>query len=578
MSKKKSRTRSASSEFRVGALSMVPVTPIGAKWTPQKIEDLRLRLGRYPLEEVLVACANESALINAGDDTSRIIASGPLRGSYITFPGLAYVARQAFVVCSPSNITPKSARGAVSDAVQHTAVAAYHLASVYQQDEWEQNKDYATSVVLRYAALHSRASTESNLIARYLGLFAMPVQDFGGSQTLGEEFEKVCSIPYAHYVTIGFILMTLINAYRSLALQDLAFLWTESPWSDWCSQDEVEKVIDILAQTPASHKQLAESVFIRGEASPEELFAFNPLIKYPLVRCNDGRLVAPIPRYILYRLTDGAIRVLSDEMSLPGAEHNAAMAAVGHAVEAYVGELLHRRYPGDVFPEVQYKQGSKGPDFTIVRDKDLLLLEVKKTQPTIVLQERGDPGEFQRLVASYIASPLRKLPAKELLLFKEDQRIQQRLPHGARRINHAVVTLNSFSAQSLWWESQVIPVLRDPKGGDLEGAPYDPAHAHHLLSLAEIEDATSDRVPHIVKLLQKAWVHGRGYELFEELQRYKDREPRHAFRDGILKQWHESLLYPVQILERFADGPDPIRNAIMARKAWRRPAKKNDLK
>jgi len=203
-----------------------------------------------------------------------------------------------------------------------------------------------------------------------------------------------------------------------------------------------------------------------------------------------------------------------------------------------------------------------------VYNNDLLLLEVKKTQPTVLLQERGDPEDFTRLIAKHIASPLRKLPMKEELLFAEDERIRQRLPNGPRRVNHAVVTLNPFFAQSLWWESQVAPLLLGPKRGDLEGPPYDPSHPHHLISLKELEDATSDRVPHLVKLVQKAWARGGGCKLYNVLLGYSNRNPSHTLRNAALKEWHSFLLYPVDLMGKYANESDSVKSAVKARKAW----------
>jgi hypothetical protein len=85
-------------------------------------------------------------------------------------------------------------------------------------------------------------------------------------------------------------------------------------------------------------KPLAEMrVLCREAESFDEnfIYAFNPLLQYPLVWYAAGgqvRILAPIPRYLIRRFTEG---VYYDILGAPGFD-----AAFGDSYQAYVGDVL----------------------------------------------------------------------------------------------------------------------------------------------------------------------------------------------------------------------------------------------
>jgi len=253
--------------------------------------------------------------------------------------------------------------------------------------------------------------------------------------------------------------------------------------------------------------------------------------------------LAPVPQLLWGRVLEGAIWDIVEALRVQrGNEHagRPALDAMGDAVERYVETLLIHRYGADnVHPECRAyaKQGQRGADFAVIDRDEVVMIEVKSAVPTLPLSDSGDVESLTSLLRRSVAEPLRKLPAKEVMLLS-DPWLRCRLPNGPTRVIHVVVTLGAFPAQVLWWKGVLTPLLvAGPTG--TEGPSYDITHPHHLMSLDELEDATADEMPRLANLLRRTWYLGPGHELAEVLRTVRPPldQRQHSVLDPLRDQW-----------------------------------------
>jgi len=107
-------------------------------------------------------------------------------------------------------------------------------------------------------------------------------------------------------------------------------------------------------------------------------YMFNPLTARPLVRLNDGRLLAPVPQLIARKLSPAELYYL-------GIKHWGEPFArdMGELLEDYVGRQLDTLPDVTVHPEIEYiesKNAIKSVDWIVVFKDLVLLVEAKATR------------------------------------------------------------------------------------------------------------------------------------------------------------------------------------------------------
>ena len=134
-----------------------------------------------------------------------------------------------------------------------------------------------------------------------------------------------------------------------------------------------------------------------------EKHRFNPLLKYPAVipDCNPSPgssqvYILPIWRLLLEKVTRGLYFELSDYFRGPGRK-NFFRTAFGFVFQEYVGTLLKtsidKRY---ILAEWQYgKPVKKTPDWILLKDNRMVLIEVKQSGLYINSKKWGNLSEIQ---------------------------------------------------------------------------------------------------------------------------------------------------------------------------------------
>lgn len=124
-------------------------------------------------------------------------------------------------------------------------------------------------------------------------------------------------------------------------------------------------------------------------------YAFNPLAARPLVRLDDGRLLAPVPQLITRKLSPAELYYLGlKRWGLPFARD------MGELFEDYVGRQLGTLPGVIVHPEVEYAEGKNtvmGVDWIVVSEDSVLLVEAKATRvPAAARAGQGSAEESFR--------------------------------------------------------------------------------------------------------------------------------------------------------------------------------------
>ncbi len=540
----------------VGSVQFNDVTPPGMEWPLTDTSAIRARLSPFSLEEVLCACNLESVEIIHAGSTDRVLGHGPLAGFRIDLPGLAYAARQALVVCQASSWPPESVSPEVQDAVRRAALDAHRHVAFAGRASAPLDIDQSTRFLLALAGWQSPFILGETLrrVRRYLTIFDAPLPSHRNlGPTLSHAFEDVFDMTFAEFVGIGWYLFMRVTALPprffcpTVWLDTFEPLWTDPAMARHYSKQKVETFLRLVSRPVEEHRALAAAPFANDAEAPDNPVAFNTLRKFPLVALESGHYVVPIPQFLPLRFTDGAYWDLVDHHR-KGRE-NQVPAAMGDAVEDYVGQLLRAKF-GDrqvhTWGSLTFKGGPQGdthgPDFAVVRNRSVLLLEVKKVTPTLPINERGDIAAFTGLLDRDVLSPLRKLPGKERQLLA-DARTRAVLPRNPDTI-HAVVTLGEFLMQPMWWPRYAFPLLigQQPVNAPSVFYPtrhalYPPDHPHHLISMRELEEATTAEAPHLISLLRRTWRRGAGHELARTLLELPGGERHNPVLDATAARW-----------------------------------------
>lgn len=217
---------------------------------------------------------------------------------------------------------------------------------------------------------------------------------------------------------------------------------------------------------------------VRTKAAPigicDELrrYRFNPLALTPLVRPDiqplDARFpvyVVPCPKFMLDRVSDGLICDLRKHF---GAQFDNAF---GHAVEAYVGDLLRSSY-GDAAVRGEFRYSHPNgkrlsPDWTVLSNGTAIVIEVKKTLLRASARTYGALDQVREDLEDTLKKAMTQL---------SDFRRQQERISGYPLVHDTECVIVTWDDS--WWANSILKDL-------IAGLPND--MFAHVVSVREIE-------------------------------------------------------------------------------------------
>lgn len=184
----------------------------------------------------------------------------------------------------------------------------------------------------------------------------------------------------------------------------------------WLDADWFEKIYEVVPKSAmkAVLKMLSATVAeakVDGDSAPElppalQRYAYNPLVKTPLIDLGTGIMYAPQPRYLLLSMT-------SENLYYRGIkkwEDDNFGASFGARVEAYTGLQLRHTGQHDVLPEFEWKKPRSGvmrsSDWFLVTPQVTILIECKSARMGL---EAKAGGPSEEIIDRYIGGAYKQL-------------------------------------------------------------------------------------------------------------------------------------------------------------------------
>ena len=219
---------------------------------------------------------------------------------------------------------------------------------------------------------------------------------------LGSAFHSVAGLTVKEFMMIGLIFYSAALAFPSFARGFVENTQVTS-LRPYVSPEKVDAFLAIAG---------ADFQTLRGLRLKEEKiapglgrFAFNPLLSRPVVQLPNGLLCVPVPRLLIYRITQGIYYDLLDAHRQP--QGNIFSDWFGYAFQQYIGMLLKEAFGNDkVYPEVA------GVDWFVILGDAALVLECRSGRIPKKIRSRTDRTEVMEMVRRNIVDPAEKLPGK----------------------------------------------------------------------------------------------------------------------------------------------------------------------
>ena len=169
------------------------------------------------------------------------------------------------------------------------------------------------------------------------------------------------------------------------------------------------------------------------------IYDYNPYSKYPLLKHN-GKFLIPIPQYLFSAITEGFYHRLCEIIGITFREDFGK-----NVFENCVDEILNW-YKSDytIIPEFPYgrKGGEKSPDYILVKNNELIFIEIKGTTPKIKLRG-NDPKVFKEQLLKGFGVGVTQCIKKEQDLIN-GVLSHSSLPNNIENIYYVVVVLEDF--------------------------------------------------------------------------------------------------------------------------------------
>lgn len=243
--------------------------------------------------------------------------------------------------------------------------------------------------------------------------------------------------------------------------------------------EKMMQTLEDLTTTVETSRELGKNPLER----PEHLkrFAFNPLVRYPIVDIGDDILVVPQPFYLMHTLSVGNLYYRGLE-----AWKNFS-SELGYRVEAYVGKQLEYAQFGKVLPEIDF--GTKSPEHSVdwfaIFDGTVLLIECKSAKVTQPARE-GEPNKTYELLEQSIGKARKQLKKSSELVISEHEKFRA-IPKHLNQIGLIVTAEPIHSAN----DSMFVGKLEDP------GIPC------LVISLMDLETLTALGAEKMIQVISK---------------------------------------------------------------------------
>ena len=193
-------------------------------------------------------------------------------------------------------------------------------------------------------------------------------------------WERALGCSMEQFWSAGFY--SWVAAQRNSGWIDLAILQRPdmAPLFEEVPRETLERVItDHFSTTQSTFCERVNET--RSEEPELRRYDFNPLIRTPLVRWSDDRLLAPISQLVLRPVSTSGMYFIGLESCATDAEKNSFTRDVGELFEAYVGRQLREMQGAELLHEIRH-DGNRSVDWFLIFPDLTVLIEAKSTRLT----------------------------------------------------------------------------------------------------------------------------------------------------------------------------------------------------
>lgn len=202
-----------------------------------------------------------------------------------------------------------------------------------------------------------------------------------------EIFIKNFKYRFTDYVLLIFTIFA-ISAHQDMPLDEYAMIHT-------LSEVPILKGINVKLMLDNLSTDREEILKFHNETKNNDrkfrIYDYNPYSQYPLLKHN-GKFLIPIPQYLFKAITEGFYHRLCEIIGITFRENfgkNAFESCVGNILDWYKNDYtIIREFP------YGRKGGEQSPDYILVKNNELIFIEIKGTTPKIKLRE-NDPKVFK---------------------------------------------------------------------------------------------------------------------------------------------------------------------------------------
>jgi hypothetical protein len=222
-------------------------------------------------------------------------------------------------------------------------------------------------------------------------------------------WEGLSGLTVEDTMALGFVLWARAGTagfFESRQLQnpDIHFL------RELATDEKLERLLALAGADYQGFRDLQEEYRV-----DDPLYAkteFNALVKRPVIQAAGRGWIAPIPRLVVERFTQGIFFDLLDGFS--GAKRNDFLDYFGTLFEEYVGMLLRDGWgDSNVIHEPRYgRQEKRGPDWIVLEGEKALLFECRSSRLRLPTKVVADEQALRADVRRMFVEPLKKYQGK----------------------------------------------------------------------------------------------------------------------------------------------------------------------
>lgn len=292
---------------------------------------------------------------------------------------------------------------------------------------------------------------------------------------LKKVFLEIFEYPYEDYLVLAYSYQMICSlSYETMDIDRVV--------NDLCkgrlfTQEKLSSMLKRLSMD----RSTAIEIYSKYKNPDDRLriYDYNPYTLRPILTYQK-KLFAPIPRLLVNAITEG---FLSYIFTLKGIGFRNSFGQ--YTFYDYLHEVLKDDKAIDtIIPEFTFyinRQEYKSPDFILVQDNNIIILEAKATTPTVALKTASMGDYLDQLKKAYGKAILQCIKKERLIIGK--MMIHDKLPKHIGKIYFLIVTLEDFRFPvDNFLKSKIIDLCKS------EGALLKENRDFHAMSIQTLED------------------------------------------------------------------------------------------